>query len=121
MHLFIPTLYLENSTEPPKRIATTRVRLSEPFAVTVGEDYETLNGLIEVRGNKFHANLRGNCEGTGNFFEGDLEPEKPVWATSLAFSGYAIMGFFVLSTNSDCKPFLESQPPDLDRENANRK
>jgi hypothetical protein len=106
LHLIIPTLYLEK-TQPPKRIVTTQVHLSKTFAVIVGEDLETLSGIVEARGGRFHASLRANCMGTGNFVTGEFEAEKLVTFPDLAFSGYIVMGNFVLSTNSDCKPFLE--------------
>jgi hypothetical protein len=79
------------------------VRISQPF------DNGGLRGVVELNGKTYHAKLEGNCEGTWNFFEGDLELEKPVSATGFVFSGYIIGGLVVLTTNRDCRPFLERQ------------
>ena len=75
--------------------ASARVPLSKPFATG------TLNGLIQPRAEKYYAKIKGSIEGTGNFFEGELELEKPVLPTLLAFQGFCCVGEFVLSTNSD--------------------
>ena len=120
VHMFIPTLYLPERTQPPKLLATTSVKVSEPFDVTHDQGAGSLRGRIERHGGRFHAKLEGNCEGTWNFFEGELELEKPVGSTGGIFSGYIVSGFFVLTTNADCGPFLRRQSV-LDKQIAGMK
>src|SRR5258706_193875 len=99
----VPPLFLHFFMQwPPKVIATTQVHSSEPFAIS------GLHGMVEARRHKFHAKVEGYCEGTFNFFDGYLELEKPSLPTTLRGSGYFALGWFVLSTNSDCKPFFEN-------------
>jgi hypothetical protein len=98
----VPPLYL-HLFYGPKLIATAQVLLSKPFKAG------TLKGLIQARGVKFFANVTGDCEGTGSFLQSEIELEKPVLPTTLAFSGFGCLGEFVLSTNSDCTQFLERQ------------
>ena len=101
VHFFTPALYFENSTEPPKLIATAPVHLSQPFAV------EHLGGVVEPRKRKYYARLRGECGGTTSHVDGELELEKPICGGG-AFAGYIpVFGFYVLSTNADCGPFLK--------------
>ena len=107
MHLFIPIL--PDHTQAPKLLATASVRVSEPFDLTGDQGLGSLRGRIEKHDGRFHAKLEGNSEGTWNFFEGELELEKPLGATGGVFSGYIISGLFVLTTNADCGPFLERQ------------
>jgi len=108
LHLIAPRYY----TDPPiapRRIVTTKICLSEDISVAVGEQGETLSGRIERKGDKFSARLQGRSHSTLNFFEGDIELERPVSSRSGIFSGGIWSVQFVLSTNSDCGPFLKER------------
>jgi hypothetical protein len=122
VHLIAPRYYTDPST-PPKRVATTRISIGEDFAVSFGdsnlysysvggpEPYSysgdaVLAGRIEQRGARLFANLLG-VSGSLNVFAGEIEIEKPVWSQGVSIGGIGLQLRFVLSTNSDCNPFLK--------------
>jgi hypothetical protein len=105
LHLLTPTYFWTPPT-PPKRVVTTRVHLSEEIEVTTDKSY--LAGKIERRGQKYFGKLGGSAGSqTQNRFEGELPLEKIVSSQGGGFGSMILSARFVLSTNSDSKPFLD--------------
>jgi len=113
LHLFTPRYYTDPAI-PPRRVVTARVRPSQEISIAVGHPAysgdEVLSGRIEQRGDKFFAHLKGRSHTTANLFDGEMELEKPVEPQGGLGSGGIWSVRFVLSTNSDCSPFLGEAP-----------
>ncbi len=109
---------------------STRIGLAQDFAVSVGDpgpghsyfvggkepfSYSgdaVLAGRIERRGPAFLAHLVGLCNGTMNTFDGEMKLDRPVSSQAVLGSGAFFSVEFLLSTNSDCSPFLKEQAAD---------
>lgn len=106
LHYFAPACIKE--TLPPRLIITAKIHLADDFDIRLGTYQDSLSGLIDARDGKFHAHLRGTFGTSTGDYDGDLELEKEVMPTNWNISGAICITYFVLSTNSDCQPFLAS-------------
>ncbi|MGV3772198.1 MAG: hypothetical protein ACO1QB_04795 [Verrucomicrobiales bacterium] len=88
-----------------RRLLSTEIRVGEPFYAGAGDSQE-LSGLIELRGGKFHADIKGNDDRQGGFFMGSLTNGIPVFAQGGSFSGGWAPMWFALSTNAESSEIL---------------
>jgi len=60
-------------------------------------------------------NLQGHYELSTSFFDGEVQIEKAIMPSGIAFSGILDLAYFVVSTNNDSKPFLTDNPYEAGR------
>jgi hypothetical protein len=106
LHFFAPAYGDGKDSRPPRCIITAKIHPGEDFDIRAGTAGEQLTGSVDARDGKFHARLRGSFGTSTGDYDGDVELEKEVSPKYYGFSGAICMTFFVLSTNSDCAPFL---------------
>jgi hypothetical protein len=100
---------------PARCLATARIRLGKRFAVRSPENGELLSGRIQSRGRILLGNLQGHYELSTSFFDGEVQIEKAIMPSAIAFSGILDLTYFVVSTNYDSKPFLTDNPYEVER------
>jgi hypothetical protein len=95
------------SSDSTKRLLSAQIRLGEAIFVG-GDDYWKLTGSIERRGTNLVADLHGSTGSQSQFYKGVVKLETPFYGQGGAASGGVMPLWFAVSTNSDCKPLLES-------------
>lgn len=95
------------SSDSTKRLLSVRIRLGEAIFVG-GDDYWKLTGSIERRDTNLVADLHGSIGSQSQFYKGVVKLETPFYGQGGAASGGVMPLWFAVSTNSDCKPLLES-------------
>jgi hypothetical protein len=111
-----PDLYLHliasfNYPEPPRLIVSSPIHRSSDFDILM-DDHQHLKGHIEPRNGKFFVHFQGRlCSGI-NVFDGEVELEKreEPWPQPYDEKApFVCQPHFILSSNSNPKPFLKRQ------------
>lgn len=109
LHFLAPT-GSETNTEPQAEcLLTTKIQLGKKFKLVSNATGQTVSGKIEARNGKLFASLSGSYGTSTGFFEGEAKPEKPL-LPGYIFSGAVFLSYFVVSTNSNCQPFIARNP-----------
>jgi hypothetical protein len=96
------------SVIPPDLILSTNINLGEDFVKNWEVGGPPLSGYIEARGGKYFIHLHTGFN-WGVDYVSEIEPEKPFVPTSKPMTNTVnYLDYFVLSTNSNYKPFLEN-------------
>lgn len=96
------------SVLPPGLILSTNINLGEDFVKNWELGGPPLLGYIEARGGKYFIHLHTGFN-WGVDYVSEIEPEKPFDPTSKPMTNTVNdLYYFVLSTNSNYKPFLEN-------------
>jgi hypothetical protein len=96
------------SVIPPDLILSTNINLGEDFVKYWELGGPPLSGYIEARGGKYFIHLHTGFN-WGVDYVSEIEPEKPFMPAIEPMTNTVIhLFYFVLSTNSNYKPFLEN-------------
>lgn len=95
---------------PTECLLTTRIYFGRDFSVRVGQYGAAVSGRIDVRSGRYYGKVRGNYGLSAGDYDGEIKLESPFSPVTYIFSGAICPTYFVLSTNSDCRPFLVNQP-----------
>ncbi len=106
LHFLTPT----NTADPlAECLLTAKISVGQNFEFRCKTTGQPIRGRVDVRNGKLFATFRGDYQTCTAIFDGEAEPEKPLFPVT-GFAGAIFLTYFVLSTNSDSMPFQLPHP-----------
>lgn len=109
LHWLRPTYYTGGELDPPVRLISALVTLSQDLDIAVGESSQTINGRVDAQGHTFVVKLKATYGSSTLFFAGEVELEKVFDFRAGLASGGVFTTRCVLSRMRDCDAFIEAE------------